>query len=150
MTLVAVVFTVLNVLDSHGPPWIPEKTPQEDHRVVHPLGYSIVKPPGWIERIYREDDGSTMGDAIMLTPTTNRFPRFRPSLGVHTFTNTPVYLSNYHETLFLQMKAYEQIKERAGGSGDYFSYAVYVTNRGRWYSIIYQIPVDSRAPPITS
>ncbi len=147
MAVVAVVLLVLASL-SNGPPWIPVETPQEDRRVVHPLGFSVVKPPGWFEKIFRDDDHNLMGDEIYLLPTTNKV-RFRPDIRVSTFTNTPVYLSNYHETLFLKMKAYEKTVLRAG-NGDYFTYDVYVTNSGRWYEIIYQIPADSRTPSITT
>ena len=147
MTVVAVVLLMLTSLRS-GPPWIPEETPQEDRRIVHPIGFSVVKPPGWCEKIFRDNDGSLMGDEIYLLPTTNRL-RFRPCLRVSTFTNTPVHLSNYNETLFLKMKAYEKTVLRAG-NGDYFTYELYLTNGGRWYEIIYQIPADSRTPSITT
>src|SRR5262245_14261987 len=99
MAVVAVVLLVLTSLPN-GPPWIPEQAPQENRRVVHPLGFSVVKPPGWFEKIFRDDDHHTMGDAVYLLPTTNRV-RFRPYLRVDTFTNTPTYLSNYHRTRFL-------------------------------------------------
>ena len=147
MAVVAVVLLVLASLP-HGPPWIPEETPQEDRRVVHPLGFSVVKPSGWFEKIFRDDDHNLMGDEIYLLPTTNRV-RFRPCLRVSTFTNTPAYLSNYHQTRFLDMDAYEKTVLRAG-NGDYFTYELYFPNRDRWYRIIYQIPADSRTPSITS
>jgi hypothetical protein len=152
VTLVAMaaVAVVLLVLASRpkGPPWVPEELPREDRRVVHPLGFSVVKPPGWCEKLFHDDDHNLMGDAIYLLPTTNRV-RFRPYLRVNTFTNTPADLSNYHGTRFLDMDAYEKTVLRAG-NGDYFTYELYITNHSRWYRIIYQIPADSRTPSITS
>src|SRR5689334_5356783 len=85
--------------------WIPEQPPSEDRRVVHPLGFSVIKPPGWHEKIFCEDDQNMMGNEIYLLPTTNKV-RFLPSFRVSTFNSTPAYLSNYHETRFLEMKAY--------------------------------------------
>lgn len=147
MAAVAVVLLVLASLPS-GPPWIPEEGPQEDRRVVHPLGFSVVKPPGWSEKIFRDDDHNLMGDTIYLLPTTNRV-RFRPCFRVSAFTNTPAYLTQYHQTRFLGITAYEKTVLRAG-NGDFFAYELLLTNRDLWYQIIYQIPADSRSPSITS
>src|SRR5262249_41075558 len=108
----------------------------------------VVKPPGWFEKIFRYDDHHMMGDGIYLLPTTNKV-RFLPYLRVGTFTNTPSDLSNYHETRFLDMTAYEKTVLRAG-NGDFFTYDLYITNHDHWYNIIYQIPADSRSPSITS
>jgi hypothetical protein len=80
----------------------------------------------------------------------DRTVRFAPRLYVSTWEGgVPNYLSEYQETLFLDMKAYKKTVLRAG-NGDYFTYELLVTNHNRWYEIIYQIPADVRRPSITN
>jgi hypothetical protein len=153
LTLLAIVLLVLASIPS-GPAWIPEEPPQEGRRVTHPTGFSIVKPPGWLERISQK--GGLHDDAIYLRGNDKKV-RFSPHLYVTSSDQFslmperghPHYVSNYVETEFLKMKAFERTDLRAG-NGDYFTREIWVTNKGRWYNLFYQIPADTHSPPITN
>ena len=153
LTALTVVLFVLAWIPS-GPPWIPEQPPHEDRRVTRSIGFSIVKPPGWFEHISQK--GGLLDDAIYLKATDKKV-RFYPYVRVSSYDRfslspergNPNYVSNYVEIEFLKMKAYARTGLRAG-NGDYFTRELWVTNNGRWYNLIYQIPADIQSPPITN
>src|SRR5258708_1821928 len=107
VALVAVIALVLAVLIPlpAGPLWIARESPQEERRIVHPKGFSIVKPPGWFARIELEKDGAV--DQIHLRAT-EKLTREYTGITVTAvprslLTNErahPYYISNYHETVF--------------------------------------------------
>src|SRR5262245_53508306 len=86
MALIALVLLVLASLPS-GPPWIAEEPPQEDRRIVHPKGFSIVKPPGWFAQI--EQEGNISEDVIRLRATEKRL-RSYTGISVTAFPSTPL------------------------------------------------------------
>jgi hypothetical protein len=86
-------------------------TAQQDRRVTHPTGFSIVKPPGWLERIAQK--GGLLDDAIYLRANDKKI-RFSPHICVTSHDHFslsaerghPHYVSNYVETEFLKFKTY--------------------------------------------
>ncbi len=145
---VVVIFALISFIWIPLPSgWIPQQAPSEDRRVVHPLGFSIVKPPGWFVKVFREE--SVYGEASINLLATDKKIRFYPRLKVAAWKSSPDFLSKYHETIFLGMKAYQKIDLRAG-RGDYFTYQLFITNQNRWYELIYQIPADCTRPSITN
>jgi hypothetical protein len=140
--LAFVLLSVASVFFLKGPTWIPKEPPQEDRRIIHPAGFSVVCPPGWVVKIVKRDVG--LNDWISLRGGP-RSTRFAPELYVGTFNGPPIYLSNYQETVFLGDKAYERT-DLAAGNGEYFTYELFLANRSQWYKICYQIPSSSQNP----
>src|SRR5437867_2981008 len=63
---VLVLYAVFDIGLFYGPwPW---QSPREKDRVVHPAGFSIIKPQGWKERISMRSNAGHREDAIRLNP----------------------------------------------------------------------------------
>jgi hypothetical protein len=156
--LIAFVLGLLVPIKGAAPsaPWITQEPPREDHRVLHPKGFSIVKPPGWsahisisraedqpVDQIDLRASEKPLRDYTGISVTLFRDPPLSPERG------DPYYVAKYQETDFLNMKAYERTDLRAGNR-DYFTYELLVNNHGQWYRIVYQIPADFQSPAITN
>src|SRR4051794_30813348 len=61
--------------------------PRERDRIVHPAGYSIVKPNGWIAKFVIQPDNGNTRDAIMLGP--ENWKGLAPSMWVKRLSVTP-------------------------------------------------------------
>jgi hypothetical protein len=61
--------------------------PQERDRVVHPAGYSVVKPRGWIAKIAVRPDAAGVRDSITLEP--ERWIGLSPSIWVRRLATSP-------------------------------------------------------------
>ena len=118
-------FTILS-----GARWVPAKEPTEDRRIVHPLGFSIVAPPGWKARIWNFDNEEA---GIALGPGYKG--RHGPHLGV-TMLPGPPDLSQFHETTFSEFKAFERTVAGTGENAR-LGCTLVVDYKGRWYHISY-------------
>lgn len=98
-------------------------------------------------KVFQEESVSGE-DSINLLATDQKI-RSYPRVKVTELRGVPSSLTNYEETIFLGMKAHQKIDLRAG-RGDYFTYQLFITNRGRWYELLYQIPADFTRPSITN
>jgi hypothetical protein len=117
-----------------GARWIPAQEPTDDRRVVHPLGFSIVSPPGWKARIWNFPDDA----GISLYPGYKG--RHGPGLGI-TASALPPDLLHYQEIPFLDLKAYERTVTGTGENAR-LRYELVVTHSNQWYRVMYS---ESRA-----
>jgi len=126
-----------------GAAWIPSTPPAEDRRVVHPKGFSIIPPPGWVVRV--------TSDAILLGPGSKGM-RYTPGLSIGTFESAvSPDLSKFHETTFRQLKAYEMtLPVSGGGDVPYLRYHLFVRDDGHWYELLYVLPNGSFDKPARS
>lgn len=123
------------VVNPVGARWVPVKKPTEDRRVVHPLGFSIVSPPGWKARMWNFDK---IEACIALGPGYKG--RHGPGLAVSTLVSPPD-LSQFRETAFLDLKAYEHTVTGRGENAR-LRYELVVIHKDQWYRVVYS---ESRA-----
>jgi hypothetical protein len=122
-----------------GARWIPVKEPTEDRRVIHPKGFSIVSPPGWEVRTWDYDKiDSNLNAYLALNPGGRS--RHSPSLFV-SIIETPGNLSNFRETTFLDLQAFERTVIKRGENG-WLKYELIMAHKDRWYQVAYR---ESRA-----
>jgi hypothetical protein len=113
-----------------GARWVPAEEPAEDRRVVHPLGFSIVSPPGWKSKIWNMD--KEWGGITLLPGYKGRHG---PGLGVSTDMSAPD-LTQFRETPFLDSTAWER-SVTGKGENARLRYELIVTHKGRWYQVTY-------------
>lgn len=154
----AAVALMLLALALSDPPWIPKEPPREEWRVVHPKGFSIVCPPGWSVKTVtnppyfsdHKDSAFTLREFNFITLRAGRDARFAPWIRVCDLgERAPSYLSwAYKETVFLNMKAYE--RNELFSRHEDFTYELVLANKGRWYQILYDKPIDDGNPLSTN
>jgi hypothetical protein len=133
--LVAGVVCCPLVLNPVGARWVPAKEPTEDRRIVHPLGFSIVSPPGWKAKMRNIDWDAA---AIMLGPGYKG--RHGPGLAAHTLASPPD-LSQFRPVAFSNFKAFE-LTVTGRGDNARLRYELVLTHKDRWYRVVYS---ESRA-----
>lgn len=120
---------------SYGAPWLPNKPPQENHRVVHPKGFSIIPPPGWVVKIADSGNDDISGFSIAMTPGSKGL-RYAPGLRVKILETAPD-LSQFHEIVFSDMKAYERTIPVGDAERPCLRHELIVTHNAQWYEVGY-------------
>jgi len=123
-----------------GALWLPKTLPDEAARVVHPKGFSIIPPPGWVVKV-----GS---DHINLQPGSKGM-RYTPGLSIVAHkSDTAPELSQFHEAVFSEIKAYEMTLPTSGnGDVPYLRYHVFLRHEEYWYEVFYVLPNGSFDKP---
>src|SRR5262245_355195 len=67
--------------------WLSGDRPREQDRVIHPAGYSIIKPRGWTEKVAVRPASDEVRDMITLDP--ENWIGLAPSMWVKRFASPP-------------------------------------------------------------
>jgi len=119
-------------------PW-PWQSPREQDRAVHPSGFSIIKPWGWVERIHVRRDPVPPDDSINLLP--NSKTRITPSYHVRRLTSSPDTERMKKDGGYSLVKF--QGKDAIGReavSGQYWVVERFFERNGSWYSVTLLLP----------
>lgn len=114
-----------------------QQPPEEANRVVHPAGFSIVKP----DRTHAiVDAASSVGDdSINILPATGR-SRYTPILHVRRFREpadpSRLERDGFKEGTFQGQPAFVY----RGPSGKYDAYRIVITRGSEWYEVALLIP----------
>ena len=131
------VYAVFDMGLFYGPwPW---QSPREHDRVVHPSGFSIIRPRGWRTRVYVRQNPLPPDDFINLTP--GSMARITPCYSVHRLPKAP-------DTEPMQKTGgYAPVKfqgrdalGREAVSGKYWIVDRIFERNGRWYAISLLLP----------
>jgi hypothetical protein len=135
------------VVQSAGPVGkaIPEMPPDEGDRVRHPLGFSMVVPPGWIHHTV---GWQGVGEIRMFTHTNKR----KHSDISITFVghDAPVQLKGLRRTRFLGQEAYDRmvvLRPWTFDDGAWSQYTLYFRRGGDWYGVTYHMSEERTTVP---
>ena len=116
---------------------IPGSPPDEDNRVYHPFGFSMIAPPHWQTRVWVEDgDTASFPAAISMLPGGAIPRRYSASMGVSMDTR-PEDLDKYTAVTFQGLPAYRRISSHPDGGFEnpgQFTYNLAFDRESRWYS----------------
>jgi hypothetical protein len=129
------LFTLSLLGIRHGAPWIPKTPPVETLRVVHPEGFSVIPPPGWVVKFY--PDLMTIGPG-------SKGIRYAPGFGVTKLDYVPE-LAEFQKTAFLEMEAYENIRFSSRDEVTLLHYRLLVRHKEYWYEVAYSSPAAAPA-----
>jgi hypothetical protein len=127
-------------------PW-PWQSPREQDRVVHPSGFSIIKPQGWKERISVRHDPVPECDSINLQP--NSKARITPFYSVRQLATAPNIerMKNDGGYTIVKFQGRDALGHEAV-SGKYWIVERFLERKSRWYSITLLLP-DEEGSEIT-
>jgi hypothetical protein len=131
------LYAVFDIGLFYGPwPW---QSPREQDRIVHPLGFSIIKPQGWRERIYVRHDPVPYEDAIRLNP--NSKARLTPFYTVRRLVTSPDFEKLKTELGYRPVKFQgRDALGHEGVSGKFWSVGRIFERQGNWYWITLLLP----------
>jgi hypothetical protein len=119
-------------------PW-PWQSPREQDRVVHPSGFSIIKPRGWKERIGVRHDPVLPYDYISLYPDSKA--RITPFYSVQRLVTAPDAERMKKDGAYALVK-FQGIDAlgREAVSGKYWRVERIFEQNGNWYAISLMLP----------
>lgn len=129
---------------------IPTSDPDEDNRVYHPMGFSVVAPNDWKTRISVDDGGVGFGNALHLLPKCGVPRRYGSGMSIHQHGTKPDKTADFKETTFQGEPALElQTKRGSGGFEDpvLYAYDLIFERDGLWYTASFNIFSDINELP---
>lgn len=134
---------------------IPREKPDEELRVYHPYGFSIIAPKNWRTGIRVGDTEFDQHSVISMYPMTSRHSRHNARILLELMKFEPEDLTNYEATSFQGAVAYAASGTHPGYDWEWppsFGYVMYFQRELDWYRLSYHIPqkLDSLPPEILS
>lgn len=140
---VIVVAQSILLLNTLSPYPVIQTPPAEANRVVHPAGFSIVKPGR--TRALVEAASSISDDQITILPDGGR-SRYMPVLSASHFRESPDLSKLQHDGFVAGAFQGQSALIFRGPSGEYIAYRVIISRGSEWYEVALHIPGGDVSP----